>query len=90
MPVIAKRIEAKAAKHYQPKINLLVYVNQPLFTQLQLTDQQAMDLVGRWHDRFSSVWLLWSANAVAGPTQRRSYCAIQLHGLSGQALRLGG
>jgi hypothetical protein len=64
LPAIALAIERKAAKHYQPAPHLLVYVNFALFRELPLTEEQAIQIVAPWRERFASVWLLWGANAV--------------------------
>jgi hypothetical protein len=57
-------VRGKAEKHYRPQPHLLVYVNVPLFTDLPLTDQQAIGLAEPGRDQFASIWLLWGGNAV--------------------------
>ena len=64
LPVIAERIRGKAEKHYRPQPHLLVFVNVDLFTDLPLTNQQAIGLAEPGRDQFASIWLLWGCNAV--------------------------
>jgi hypothetical protein len=62
---ISVALGCKAKKHYQPRPNLLVYVNFPTDNgRPPLTDFQAVQLVEPYRETFLSIWLLWGDNAV--------------------------
>lgn len=56
---IARVLQEKAAKHYKPAPNLLVYVNFLLFEKVSFSLSESQLLISLCQDRFPSTWLLW-------------------------------
>jgi hypothetical protein len=61
---IERVLQEKAAKHYKPAPNLLVYVNFLIFEKASFSIAERNQFLDLCRDCFPSTWLLWGRSVV--------------------------